>query len=640
MAWPLWGAWFVVVLLGATGAAVAQTNQDAAKARAATEAALADLARSAQLRSLAQAGPVLQAAVEQFKVAIQLDPANCLAHHGWALAVVGLANRTTDQAEFRRLMQQARERFAAAGACPGADPQVFDDWATLLQTRLDLLAQSEYARFSILSEARQALETGLNRARSTAEQAKFEGLLGQCLVRLVMYSRQPAERQALFDEANRRFEAAVRAGAASQNAALYAGWGLALLKLGQERADPAILRHAVQRMEEGLRLTTGDKDPAALALHYNLACTQAALGDALRALAHLRTCFANDPTGRYIQSAWVDPDLTSLKHNPEFVALVRPQGAPPPAPPRATPDERAQEFFRAGNELFNQAVAATNEAARATLLDQAIDNYRAATVLQPEFNQPYLLWANCLMEKERLAANKTEWLKRTRQTRERFAAAAAVRTADVTLFETWANYLTGRANELGATPAEKLAILTEAVGIYEKGLERARFSGEAAQLRLQLGLCLISLGDQEADRLRKRDYYARAVAAYAQTAQMEAHTKSGRLNGLWGVALLKLGRTTMNSTLYREAIQRLTVALEAEPENPDHDYNLACAHALLGNSTKAMRHLRTCFEKDPLGTYYRSVELDPDFDPIRTSDSYLEVFQPAPPVDELTVPRL
>jgi len=598
------------------------------------------LQQSAKAPTHEEAVRLLQAAIENFQAALEIDHNYCPAHHGWAMTLLAASGRTSTREEFGRAIQAARERFAYAAGCPNVQAQVFDDWGSMLMTRVDMVAESGYARYSILSEAREALVKGLGRAGNDEERAKFEGLLGQCLVRLVLYSPNPEERKQLFAEANTRFESATQRGAVGKFAGLYATWGLALLKLGQSDNDPAALRLGIERMQEGLRKVANDKDPAALVLHYNLACTHAALGDQSNALLHLRTCFENDPAAGYVRTAWNDSDLAPLRTVPDFQTLVRtymPRAAPTP---QDTPEIRARHLYRDGNDLLNKVVAAEDNPARARLLEQAVEKYRAATEQDPDFVSAHLMWANALVQAEALATNQTDRLERIQQTRDRFAAAAHCSTADSKVYEAWGAYLSSRADTLGAHPADKIAVLDEAVEIYEKGLTHSKFSGETAQLQTQLGMCLISIGGHESNRHKKRERYEKAARLLSEAAKIEAYAKSPRVNGMWGVSLVKLGQLTRDTFKLREATQRLTIALEAEPDNPEFNYNMACAYALLRYPDDAMRHLRVCFDRDPLGVYYKSAEADPDFAPIRTSEVYKDVFRPRLPPDDLTQPRL
>jgi quercetin dioxygenase-like cupin family protein len=53
---------------------------------------------------------------------------------------------------------------------------------------------------------------------------------------------------------------------------------------------------------------------------YNIACTEALLGEADEALGHLREALAAQPS--YVESARDDPDFESLRSDPRFAELV------------------------------------------------------------------------------------------------------------------------------------------------------------------------------------------------------------------------------------------------------------------------------------------------------------------------------
>ncbi len=637
------GFWLGLAVAGAlagAGRAETQTAPAESPAQDIYETGMSYLREGLQAQAPDLVTNLCQRAIEHFQAALELDRKFCPAQHAWALALVAQAHQAENPAEFTLRAQVARERFAHAADCPGVDAALFEDWGQLLVSRVDLLARSTYARFSILTEARQAFEEGLRRARTAEEQTKLTASLANCLSRLALYAPNRKEEAVLLERADTLFQSVVQSGKQPAHEGLYAAWGLALLKLGQITGDTNRLHQAITRMQTGLQISASGRDPNALGLHYNLACTYAGLGDLANALGHLRVCLENDPKGSYAASACADRDLEVLWRTDEFRELIRARAPATTAGPADTPENRAGRFFREGYRLADQAAANTNRSERVRDFELAIAQFRAAAELRPNFAPAHLLWANCLVQTESSTTNETDRLEHIRLTRERFAVATDCPDADARVYEASGSYLISRVDLLARHPADKIVLLQEAIVIFEKGLTLAKFSGETARLQIQLASCLITMASHATDRHQKREWYRRANTLLGEAATVEAYAKSPRLNSLWGVALAKLGQLSRDTFKVREATQRLQTALESDPADPELNYNLACAYALLRDANTAMRYLRATLDNDPTGQYYKIAEADPDLERIRSSDVYKEVFRSGRPFDDLTRPIL
>lgn len=94
----------------------------------------------------------------------------------------------------------------------------------------------------------------------------------------------------------------------------------------EERMNAATVALNRGAFEEAIRLL-GAADSENDVVHYMLAVAHASLGDAERAIPHLRHAVELNPENRYL--ARQDADLQPLREDPGFVALLESAAAPP-----------------------------------------------------------------------------------------------------------------------------------------------------------------------------------------------------------------------------------------------------------------------------------------------------------------------
>jgi tetratricopeptide (TPR) repeat protein len=187
-----------------------------------------------------------------------------------------------------------------------------------------------------------------------------------------------------------------------------------------------------------------------------------------------------------------------------------------------------------------------------------------------------------------------------------------------------------------ADRTDRLALLQEARRLFEVGLNLNAFSGERGRLERDLGLCLVLTAQNVTNVLEKRSLYEEAMRRFGSAAQVDAVAPTPQLSGRWGIALVEYGKLTNDRMALRQAVERLTTALEQDSQNNEARYNLACAYALLEQPGNAMRHLRVCLENDDSKrTYYQTALQDPDLSSLRRTREYYDLVnekQPPRPV--------
>jgi tetratricopeptide (TPR) repeat protein len=78
--------------------------------------------------------------------------------------------------------------------------------------------------------------------------------------------------------------------------------------------------------------------------------------------------------------------------------------------------------------------------------------------------------------------------------------------------------------------------------------------------------------------------------------------------------------------LLEQAIESMQIAIEFEPERAICHYNLACYFALTKQTLNAIEYLSQAFELKP--SFRQQVDDEPDFDPIRDDQEFVEFLSP------------
>jgi len=194
------------------------------------------------------------------------------------------------------------------------------------------------------------------------------------------------------------------------------------------------------------------------------------------------------------------------------------------------------------------------------------------------------------------------------------------------LYYEWGAFLNYDANHLPADGPERLSARLAAKDAFETSLKLVHYKGDHARVEEDLGITLVTLGLESRDASRQPALYEQAIARFDSATQVPTVADTGRVYGLWGVALLQLGKMNHDHMLIRQAIERLQTALEKNPRDPETNYNLACAYTLLDHPDSSLRYLRACLDNDPLHTFYNHAATDPDFDALRRTPEYNQMF--------------
>ncbi len=570
---------------------------------------------------------LLKKAIAHYRRAVDVDPQHYPSQSMWGISLTQLAELETNRTDRASLVNEARERIRVAAECPTADARAEQHWGTFLMLREFPLLREPSQRLAVLQESRTALEAALRRVPPGTPTAVAHSLVAQCLTLTSEHTADPVQRGALLQASREHYESVVRADPKFNDVSTHRGWGFTLIQLYRQNSDPALLTEAIAKFEVALALAPQDG-----VIHYNIACALAMQGRVAEAFERLKECLDHDPQLLFFSNAERDPDLAAVRALPDY----RQRAAANKSRAVAT---QAAQHTNAGMALQRQAEALTNDVPQAvTLWHGAIDRYRAAVEIHPADTRAHFLWAVSLASLSRAATQPADVRRLVELARERFAIAARLPDADVTVHEQRGLFLSRSALPLATNAAHRVALLGEARESLTHALRAVKFTGQRARLAAQLGATLVQLA-QDSPPAEARPLLREALTHFEATRKVENLDNIFQIYDHWGVALLRLGQLERNSMQLRQAVERFQTALEHRPDRLESRYNLACAYALLNQPTSALRHLRQCLEHDTNGVFRTGIQTDPDLAAVRSTTEYQEMFGP-PTIDSLVDPKL
>ncbi|MCS7048182.1 MAG: tetratricopeptide repeat protein [Verrucomicrobiae bacterium] len=557
-------------------------------------------AHSLSAEELVKEGIGLQAekrwreALSRHDAARRLDPSFWTAYVApLDCLVIGLAQEQ-DSARRRVLLTELRQRFALARERPEAGLNFLLRWSqTVRQHVLPLVGDSEDSRV-LIGETRamlgaaelQASDDDLSRLH--LEQAGLEVMAAHVV-------RDEGLQREAFRRARKLLEMVFAAKPEIVGAAEREWYGVTLLHLGRLDRDDELVRRAVSILEQVASPT------ASYATIYNLACAYAVAGAEQQALESLARALAMKPS--LIHEVLKDNEWEALRQHEPFRRLLNrhdPQIDEQVAQARETYAAAAHAFGLAEVELYKRA-ADMYQKLLELRPDDGLLHHEAARVFQQRGKGPGP------------AAERARWL---REAYRCYAKAAELRpTWEV--FRDWAVFLR---NDLGmreADPDTLPLVLKESVQRFEQALELTQFTADRLKVQLDLATTLVRLGMSLPEDAPVAPYYERALRLLPEVLKREEYTTQALPYHVWGLAHLGLARPHRNRLMLHQALERFHTALQYEPDNPEVRYNLACAYALLGDSTAAIRELRACLERARGGPYANLLATDSDFDGIR-----------------------
>jgi hypothetical protein len=298
-----------------------------------------------------------------------------------------------------------------------------------------------------------------------------------------------------------------------------------------------------------------------------------------------------------------------------------------------------QSLLDAGTAFQKQAEEAKTPAQMFEKYEMAIAQFSRASELAADSYRAHFLWGHALYGLAVHVAGRDQRRTLVMQTREQYLAAARCPGVESPLYHDWGVMLTQEAELLAANPTEHRAILQEAINSLNAGLNLASFSSERARIERDLGAAFLLLGKASQGLANQHALYKQAAEKFESATKVGNEAKTARIFGLWGVALLELGKADNDRMRLRQAVERLQTAIGLDTANVESRYNLARAYALLDQPEPGMRHLKICLDHDPDRAYYNAAVKDPDLDNLRRTPEYNQLFADESSMDPQTIIR-
>lgn len=572
-----------------------------------------------------EARTLLQRALQQYTAAAERDPQHYPSLAMWAVVETQLAELEPAGSARREAVERARQRVLLAERAPRSDGRATVHWARFLLQRESRTDRKLAEMGELLAECRTELQKVIRKTPMQEIKTDAQMLLGETAVRLALLKTDPTIARQLIEEA-----LSVLAEAAMErptDAGIPFVTGLALLHRGQLDRDPLAYVEAVKSFENAVGLSTND-----CVMRLGLARALALCGRPLAAFERLQPCL-DHPQALEVWSQ-IDqlPEFAAMRALPDYHTATR-------TIRQRLQRQRGSQLLQSAMKLHREAESLTNDLTRASnLLREAIAQYESASELLPDVAQPRFLAGVATIQMLDATRDLEEQARLAAAARDKLEAAARCHDADLKVLEHLGVFLQRLAWQPITTAEQRPDLLRRAREAFTRALEMARFTGERTRLARSLASVCVHLAEQSppADR---RGLYQEAVAHYESTRKTAAIDYTVDELNLWGIALLRLGHTQRDSHMLRRAAERFQTALDKAGERLDIRYNLACSYALLRQPEAAMRHLRQCLEQDTNGTYRAHVLMDSDFDPIRQSAPYRELFG-GPGLQKLIEPRI
>ncbi|MEI6084897.1 MAG: hypothetical protein WCS70_11415 [Verrucomicrobiota bacterium] len=292
------------------------------------------------------------------------------------------------------------------------------------------------------------------------------------------------------------------------------------------------------------------------------------------------------------------------------------------------PDPR--RLFESAVELQAEAGRSTNPANRAALLQRAMEMYSATVRVKSDYSDAWLGRGQCLVSLASLSdqpEQRRQYLARAIQD---FTTATQLPAADWHAHYGLANLYMQESQLLGDSSAQTRGVLEQARASYQRAIALAKFKSREAQTEAELAVCLTTLAKQTPDPTAQRALWEEANQRFTRGGTDLMVSSTARFMNLWGVTLIEMGKLTQDQNYYRQAIEKLTAALELEPGDLSTTYNLACQYSLTGQTDEALFQLSRCYGDTRQGAYFRTVsEQDPDLAPVRRTAGYAMLTKPA-----------
>ena len=244
---------------------------------------------------------------------------------------------------------------------------------------------------------------------------------------------------------------------------------------------------------------------------------------------------------------------------------------------------------------------------------EAIEEYKAATELKPEYSEAYYNWglALCLLAKTK-SGNEAEEL--YKEACKKYDKAITYKKDDHEAYNNWGVALMELAKTKSGNEAEKL--YTEAFEKYKLATTYKKDKHEAYN---NWGNALEDLAKTKSGS-EAEELYKEACKKYdkAITYKQDYHEAYNN----WGVALMDLAKTKSGNEaeeLYKEAFEKYNEAIKYG----GNSYNLACLYAIRNQKAEALKYLEQTLARNEITVDF--VEQDEDWKNLRNDPDFQDL---------------
>ena len=298
--------------------------------------------------------------------------------------------------------------------------------------------------------------------------------------------------------------------------------------------------------------------------------------------------------------------LTGLEHHiaKEYLEAIEEYKAATELKP-----EYSEAYYNWGNALIELAeIKSGNEAEE--LYKEACKKYDKAITFKKDFQEAYYNWGVALMELAKTKSGR-EAEELYKEAIEKYKLATQVKQDFYEAYYNWGNALMKLAEKKSNSKAEEL--LNDACEKYDKAIT---YKQDYHKAYYNWGVALMELAKtksgNEAGKLYKEAIEKYKLATTYKKDKQEAYNN-------WGFALMELAKTKSGSEaeiLYNEAAKKIKLAIK----HGGDAYYLACLYAIRNQKAEALKYLERTLSRNEITIDF--VEQDEDWKNLRNDPDF------------------
>ena len=301
--------------------------------------------------------------------------------------------------------------------------------------------------------------------------------------------------------------------------------------------------------------------------------------------------------------------LTGLKHHiaKEYLEAIEEYKAATELKP-----EYSEAYNNWGNALDDLAKTKSGNEAE-ELYTEAFEKYKLATTYKKDDHKAYYNWGNALCQlAETKSGSEAEEL--YKEAFEKYNLATTYKKDDHEAYNNWGNALVKLAKTKSGSEAEEL--YKEA---FEKYNLATTYKQDDHQVYYNWGVALDDLAKTKSGN-EAEELYKEACKKYDKAITYKQDFYDAYYN--WGVALMELAKTKSGNEaeeLYKEAFEKYKLAIKYGGDA----YNLSCLFAIRNQKAEALKYLEHTLARNEITVDF--VEQDEDWKELRNDPDFQDL---------------